>query len=92
MPQKNDNYLENVNHDDPIVLFKVRDYTTILSGRLHIRKRVENSRWNLDDYCYIHRGDGTVLHIYSFGIEWIHIVDPKYRNIKTDLKIVNLFT
>ena len=47
--------LGDMNPDHPLIQFKVRDYTTLLVGRLDYAKK----------RAYVYRGDGTVLQSYS---------------------------
>ena len=45
----------NMNTEHPKVMFKVRDYTTVMVGRWDNDKKI----------AYVYRGDGTILSVYD---------------------------
>jgi hypothetical protein len=60
---------EDMHPDDALVVFKLSDMLHPIAGR-H-RAFVDNGRFSKADYVYVHRGDGTILHKYSYGFEII---------------------
>jgi len=54
-------------NDDPIILFKLKDYTTIIVGR-----------WSTTEGCmYVQRGDGTCYSYGAFGVEYFRILNEE---------------
>jgi hypothetical protein len=54
----------DASNDDPIVLFKLKDYTTQIVGR-----------WSVKLGClYVQRGDGTCYRYGGFGVEHFQIL------------------
>ena len=83
------NYIESLNENDQIVMFKLYDFTTILVGRLHTIKPSDEDKIKLiDDYCYLYRADGLITSHYTYGIKWIKFLDSKDKEIKTSLKVI----
>lgn len=79
---------ENMSPDDKMVVFKLYDMKYPIAGRL--RQFVDKGRFTDSDYVYIHRGDGTILHKYSYGYEILtEIVLPK-NNLDSLLNIKEL--
>lgn len=58
--------------DDELVVFKLYDMMHPIAGRL---RRFEEGRFEKSEYCYVHRGDGTILHKYSFGFEVLQSIE-----------------
>lgn len=64
---------ESMHPDDPLVVFKLSDMLHPIAGRY--RRFIDEGRWTKNDYVYIHRGDGTILHKYLYGFEILAVVE-----------------
>lgn len=80
---KEDDYLET----DPLVLFKLYDFSTILLGRLRITNKVKGSKFNMPDYCYLYDENGKIIKHYSFGISWVHVLNKQELPLITKIKL-----
>jgi len=62
-------------HKDPMVVFKVKDYTTELVGRVFEQEGEEK-------VFYVQRGDGTVYEYLQYRVEYYN-----YLTVSIDTKL-----
>lgn len=85
--EREDDYLETIDNTDPLILFKLYDFSTIMLGRLRIPNKTKGSKFNMPDYCYLYDENGIITKHYSFGISWVHILNKQEYPLKTKIKI-----
>lgn len=73
MTFKHEKDSDSMHPEDRIVVFKLYDMMHPIAGRLRVF--VDKGRWTESEYVYVHRGDGTILHKYTYGFEILKEVD-----------------
>ena len=58
-----------------VVLFKVKDYTTVLVGRREVEKIKTGENFSNHWIFYVERGDGTRYRYSGYEVEWFKVIN-----------------